>query len=84
MRNTNFTIDVFVTRAALADLELIRMYRAACPYNQATLVYWASKDWLPHPKAAALIQRTESYRIGHKERRMVFLAPPAALPPQAA
>jgi 16S rRNA (guanine(527)-N(7))-methyltransferase RsmG len=73
VRNTDYQVDVFVTRAALADLELIRMFRPACPYNQALLVYWASKDWLPHEKAVPLMQRTESYRIGHKERRLVFL-----------
>ncbi len=84
VRNSDFKIDLFVTRAALAEIELIRMYRAACPYNKATLVYWASKEWLPHSKAAPFIQRTESYRIGHKDRRLVFMAPPVVVPPQGA
>ncbi len=74
LRNTNYEADLFVTRAALDDLELVRMFKPACPYNKATLVYWAAKDWEPHPKAAPLIVRTESYKLGAKERRLIFMS----------
>jgi 16S rRNA (guanine527-N7)-methyltransferase len=73
LRNFEEDIDVFVTRAAIDDLELSRMFRPACPYNKATLVYWASKDWEPHPKVAPLISRIESYKLANKDRRLVFM-----------
>ena len=74
LRNTSYEADLFVTRAALDDLELIRMFKPASPYNKATLVYWAAKDWEPHPKVAPLISRTESYKLGAKERRLIFMS----------
>jgi 16S rRNA (guanine527-N7)-methyltransferase len=73
LRNTNYDADMFVSRAALADLELSRMFKPACPYNKATLVYWASKDWEAHAKVEPLIFRTESYKLGSKERRLIFM-----------
>ncbi len=76
LRTTDYKIDLFVTRAALEDLELIRVFKPACHYNTATLAYWASKDWEPHPKAQPFIQRTETYRLGHKERKLIFMGLP--------
>lgn len=74
LRNTNYPIDLFLTRAALDDLELSRMFRSACPYSKATLVYWASRDWEVHPKVAPTITRIESYKLAHKDRRLVFMS----------
>jgi 16S rRNA (guanine527-N7)-methyltransferase len=74
LRTTEYPIDCFVTRAALDDLELIRMFRPACRYNNATLVYWASKHWEPHPKVKPFITRIEPYRLGSKDRRLVFMS----------
>ncbi len=76
LRTTTHKIDVFVTRAALDDLELIRMFKPACPYNNATLVYWASKEWEPHQKTKPFISRIEGYKLGHKDRRLVFMHMP--------
>ena len=73
LRTTSYPADLFVTRAALEDLELIRMFKPACPYNNATLVYWASKDWEAHPKTTPFIKKMESYRLGYKDRRLAFL-----------
>lgn len=76
LRTTDYKIDLFVTRAALEDLELIRVFKPACPYNTATLAYWASKDWEPHPKVQPFIRRSESYKLGHKERKLIFMGLP--------
>ena len=73
LRNTEDAIDLFVTRAALDDQELMRMFKPACTYKGSTLVYWASKDWQAHPKTAPFVERIESYRLGHKDRRLVFM-----------
>jgi len=73
LRNTDYKPDLFVSRAALADLELIRMFRPACMYNKVPLVYWASKEWEPHKKTQPFVQRIESYKLAHKERRLVFM-----------
>lgn len=74
VKNTAYPIDLFVTRAALDELELIRMFRPASVYKKAPLVYWASKDWQCHPKALPLVTRTESYKLGHKDRRLAFFS----------
>jgi 16S rRNA (guanine527-N7)-methyltransferase len=76
LRNTHYNVDLFVTRAALDDLELIRVFKPACPYNKATLAYWASKEWEPHTKVQPFIRRTESYRLGHKDRQLIFMGLP--------
>lgn len=72
LRKTEYPIDLFVTRAALDDMELIRMFRPACFYKDKTIAYWAAKDWQPTPKAAQFVSRTESYKLAHKERKLVF------------
>ena len=73
LRITDFDIDMFVTRAALQDLELSRLFKPGCIYKNATLVYWVSKDWEPHPKIVPFIGKIESYRLGNKDRRFVFM-----------
>ncbi len=73
IRHPEIKIDMFVTRAAIDDLELSRMFKPACAYNTATLVYWASKDWEPHTKVQPLIQRIESYKVGSKDRKLAFM-----------
>ena len=73
IRTTEYPIDLFVTRAALEDLELVRMFKPASPYRNAPLVYWASEHWEPHPRAAEFVQRTEHYKIGPKARKFVFM-----------
>jgi 16S rRNA (guanine(527)-N(7))-methyltransferase RsmG len=76
LRTTDYTIDLFVTRAALDDLELIRVFKPSSPYNKSTLVYWVSKEWEPHPKVQPFIRRSEAYRLGHKDRKLIFMAIP--------
>jgi 16S rRNA (guanine(527)-N(7))-methyltransferase RsmG len=72
LRTTNYAIDLFVSRAALAPLELMRMYRSTCPYNKQKLVYWASRDWQASVKELSFIKKEWQYLIGSKKRRLIF------------
>ena len=77
IRKTTYDLDFFVTRAALNDLELMRLFKPSSPYKNSTLVYWVSKDWEVHPKAAALLHHEERYKLGARERRLAFFKLPA-------
>lgn len=59
-------------RASLAPRELVRMFQPSSCYRDATLVYWASRDWQPTVREQELIVRRERYEVGGKERRYVF------------
>jgi len=74
VKTAEYPVDLFVTRAALDEVELSRIFRPACRFNKATLAYWASKDWECHKKVEPLVKRMESYRVGHKDRRLAFLS----------
>ena len=73
VRTTSFDIDLFVTRAALNETELTRAFRATCPYNKSTIVYWVSEEWEVIPKFADLVTKIETYKLGKKTRRLAFL-----------
>jgi 16S rRNA (guanine527-N7)-methyltransferase len=74
VRKVEEPIDLFVSRAAMDELELTRIYRPACHFNTVPLVYWVSFQWEPHPKVVSLIQRIEFYKLAKKERKLVFFA----------
>jgi len=76
LRQYKDPVDVFVTRAAIQDLELVRMFRPACIHKNATLVYWVSKDWQPHVKAAPYVKRNEAYKVGTREHHLAFMSLP--------
>lgn len=72
LRKTEFNIDFFVTRASLHDIELIRIFKPACFYKNSQIIYWGSIDWLPYSKAEKYIKQEKIYKIGKKERKLVF------------
>ena len=74
LRKTEFEIDLFVTRAAIDELELYRAFKPACFYNKSTIVYWAAQEWECHPKAKNLVRNVENYKLGNKHRKLVFLS----------
>ncbi len=74
IRTTKFPVDLFVTRAALDELELIRMFKPASPYKNTQLIYWASEQWEPHQKVAPFVKRVEPYKVGAKNRKFVFMS----------
>lgn len=77
LRTSEYPVDLFVTRAALADEELCRAFKPGCLYKQASMVYWAAKDWEVHPRAAGFVRRVEEYKIAHKYRKFVFFGLPS-------
>ena len=72
LRNTEFDIDLFVTRAAIDELELVRAFKPSCFYNKSTVVYWAAELWKCHPKAEGFVNKIEEYKLGQKNRKLVF------------
>lgn len=72
LRTTDYSIDLFVTRAALAPTELIRIFSPACIYNTTTVAYWASMEWQPTDKEKAFVAKEINYRIGTKMRKFIF------------
>jgi 16S rRNA (guanine(527)-N(7))-methyltransferase RsmG len=75
IRTTEYSVDVFVTRAAIDELELCKAFRPACFYKNASIVYWVTDSWEPHKKITELnlIRKYMPYRLGHKKRQLVFL-----------
>lgn len=71
LRKTEYAIDLFVSRAALAPEELLRMFKPSCIYNKALLVYWASRDWRPSDEEKPYIVQEHTYKIQHKTRRFI-------------
>lgn len=72
LRKTTLPIDLFLSRASLHPDELIRVFRANCPYNKATLIYWASKHWKLGSKEAPYFRQEIRYEVQGKQRRYVF------------
>lgn len=76
VRTTEGTIDLFVSRAALDEVELARMFRTNSVYRNATMVYWASNLWECNPKVAQYISEVHNYTVKYKERKLVFFRLP--------
>lgn len=73
LRKTEFAIDLFCARASLDLEELIRMFKPACPYNDSSLAYWASRNWEPTEKVAPLVKEDWEYHVGGRKRRIILL-----------
>lgn len=74
LRSTHEEVDLFVTKAALHEEELIRMFRHNCPYRTAQLIYWASVEWEMDEKAAPYIKEILPYTFKRKERRFIRMS----------
>lgn len=74
LRTTTEDVDLFVTRAALNELELCRLFKPACHYKHSLIVYWASEQWEPHERAEKFVREFKPYRLGHKKRKLVFMS----------
>jgi 16S rRNA (guanine527-N7)-methyltransferase len=72
LRKTEEEIDLFCSRASLSPLELIRMFKQGCIYNNAQLVYWASATWQPDKKEEPFVFKEIPYKIGNKKRKFIF------------
>lgn len=72
LRTTQYEgVDLFMSRASLHTDELMRVFKPSCPYNQATLVYWASEEWQPGKVDTPYVSHEYKYQIGNKKRRFI-------------
>ncbi|MBM3894314.1 16S rRNA (guanine(527)-N(7))-methyltransferase RsmG [Candidatus Dependentiae bacterium] len=74
LRSTEEQVDLFVTKAALHEEELIRMFRQNCHYKTSQLIYWASVEWEMDPKAEPYIKEILPYTFKRKERRFIRMS----------
>jgi len=72
LRKTAYNVDIVCARASLKPEELIRMFKPSSPYKKATLLYWASEQWMPGQKEQPLVEKEILYTIGNKERKLIF------------
>lgn len=72
LRSTQYPIDYFFARASLQPEELVRIFKPTSAYKNATLVYWASQQWVPEKIEAPFIKKEISYTIDNKHRKFVF------------
>lgn len=75
-RNTNFDIDLFVTKAAFDDSEIIRMFRKNSYYAKKSLVYWASQYWEASKKANPFVRKQYTYSCDKRTSQLVLFADP--------
>ncbi|MCF7799950.1 16S rRNA (guanine(527)-N(7))-methyltransferase RsmG [Candidatus Babeliales bacterium] len=72
LRTTQANVDLFLTRAAIDEVELCRMFKPSCEYKNSTLVYWVADEWQVDPKAAEFLKETKNYKLGKKHRKLAF------------
>lgn len=74
LRVTQGEIPLFVARASLSVPELCRLFKPACSYNKAQLIYWASAGYEPEEKIIQYRQNEYEYKVGSKHRRLIQFA----------
>ena len=72
LRKTDFDIQLFCARASLPIEELFRMFKPSCTYNNAELVYWASRHWIPSEEEKKHIKKNIEYEVGNKKRQLIY------------
>lgn len=77
LRTTQYDVDLFVTRAALGERELIRAFKPASHYRNASIVYWAALNWECDPLAQDFVRDQKEYKIAYKKRKLVFFGLPS-------
>jgi len=73
-RKTNYDIDCFVTKAAFADDEIIRMFRNNCNYRDKRMVYWTTAAWSASKNALPYVKESHPYSLGGKQLQLVVFA----------
>ncbi|MEX0849647.1 MAG: 16S rRNA (guanine(527)-N(7))-methyltransferase RsmG [Candidatus Dependentiae bacterium] len=74
LRASDIPIDLFLARASLQPVELLRIYKPSSIYKNAELIYWASQHWRPSDATKAYIKDEKTYVVGDKKRRYIFFA----------
>ncbi len=74
LRQSALPIELFLARASLQPIELIRIYKPQSAYKEAELIYWASQHWQPDDAVKLYINKQEWYEVGGKRRQYIFFA----------
>ena len=61
-----------VARASLQVDELLRMFKPSSHLKNGTLVYWASKKWVPTVQEKEYLKSCVEYNVGQKQRNLCF------------
>ncbi|MBP6892074.1 16S rRNA (guanine(527)-N(7))-methyltransferase RsmG [Candidatus Babeliales bacterium] len=61
-----------VARASLQVDELLRMFKPSSHLKNGTLVYWASKKWVPTVQEKEYLKSCVEYTVGQKQRNLCF------------
>lgn len=72
IRKTQYPIDLFCARASLSMQELLRVFKGDSMYDDAQLVYWASRHYEPEKEHQSHVSRSCSYLLYTTERRLFF------------
>lgn len=74
LRKTDYSIEIFCSRASLHTDELLRVFKGGSPYNNAILVYWSSIQRKTQPEDLIYLKREEQYKVGNKIRKLMFFS----------
>jgi 16S rRNA (guanine(527)-N(7))-methyltransferase RsmG len=72
LRTKEYSIDYFFARASLQPEELVRIFKPSSAYKDATLVYWASKQWAAEKIETPFIEKEVFYTLDTMQRKFVF------------
>ena len=73
LRTTDYPVDLFVTRAALGEVELCRAFKPSSPYRTKQIIYWVSEEWQADVKCIEFVKKQVAYKLGVKRRKLAFL-----------
>lgn len=72
LRKTHFDITLFLSRASLQTHELLRMFKPSSFYKKSTLIYFASREWVPGIEDKKYMYDKKEYVIEDKKRSLIF------------
>lgn len=79
LRKTAYPADCVCSRASLSPTELLRMFKPASSYNNALLVYWGSRHYVPTAEEEAYLSHTVPYEVGRRRRELYLYRRPQEL-----
>ncbi len=74
-RQTDFQIDLFLSKAAFRELEICRMFRQNGAYKDKTLIYWAGQNWECDKEVAQHVGKIFEYKNGSRATSLVEFKP---------
>lgn len=73
-RKTNYSIDIFVTKAAILGTEMVRMFRSTSAYKNSAIIYWTSESWQADKDVIKFLYKQIPYSLNMKPFQFVILA----------